>query len=360
MHSSYHPKKSTPFETNNKEDNVVVVGKIIIDDYHYRSPSSKKSKLTIGGGGPQAAWGAAAALATLTFSNTKEKEPPKQNVTLIAPIGRFTSKEHESLHQSIGPAIQSIHLIQNTCYETPRIQLWHDEEQNVQWKPIGDTWGSYGADSLWDNRPSANDILQTCNQSISNLHVLCELGSESPGKGKDCMFLTNETLLQNTNYIGIEPIAFPEENDGILAISNNDIQSSKERLSKLLSNVDIIIPDSHLFDALQDYWNTTDIIARCGPNGSKIPYQNITIPVATLETKNAKVVNPTGAGNAYSAALSTCRSKGLSLLESACVATAIGAIVCEYENLPPWEWGVIERILRGALEVLKKVEFNLS
>jgi len=37
-------------------------------------------------------------------------------------------------------------------------------------------------------------------------------------------------------------------------------------------------------------------------------------------------------------------SSKASYLEAACLATAIGAVVCEYDHLPPWNYEVLERI----------------
>ena len=65
-------------------------------------------------------------------------------------------------------------------------------------------------------------------------------------------------------------------------------------------------------------------------------------------------MNPTGAGNACSVALSTCMSKVLSIYESACIATAIGGAVCEHDHSSPLTWNFIERTRRGASEVLEK------
>lgn len=283
------------------DDLVVVVGKIIIDDYRTPATSSSsnadnnnddddddrrraKSKITIGGGGPQAAWGAAAALAVIqTFSNnnndhstflldnernnqdqsTTSSVPPKQNVAFLGPIGKFSKEEYKSLQETLEPAIEIIKLIQDdddndtssSSLETPRIQLWHNTKQEVQWKPIGDTWGANGADTLWKNRPSANDILQLLNnnnkKSISNLHVIIEVGANSPGNGYDSLLLTDDRLIDHVNYIGIEPIAFPIENEkGESVISAQDSMSAKERLCKIINNINMIVPDSHLAEAL--------------------------------------------------------------------------------------------------------------
>lgn len=380
------------------DDFVVVVGKIIIDDYCYESPidsSSTKeasSSLTIGGGGPQAAWGAAAALAVLeTFQddthNLERKElrntfPPKQPVAFFGPIGGNAHQQVESeLEATIGSAIASIHLIREPNLQTPTIQLWHDENQDIQWRPLHDSWGSNGADSLWRNRPNADDILLAMEYenktSISNFHLIMEVGENAAGGGEDSLMMSNDQLMEKVSFLSIEPVAFPEETaDGNVAINQRDVASSEQRLGSHLSRMNLIVPDSHLLQALQasGFWKSTspplEVVGRYGPEGSRIYYDNngsstfsstfTRIPAAKLITADSKPINPTGAGNAYSAALSTCRSKGLSLCESACIATAIGAVVCEYEHLPEWNWDVIDRIRTGTMEVYEVVQGGMK
>mmetsp|Transcript_31198 Transcript_31198/g.75049 ORF Transcript_31198/g.75049 Transcript_31198/m.75049 type:complete len:443 (-) Transcript_31198:6-1334(-) len=412
----------------------------------------KKKKITIGGGGPQAAWGAAAALAVMermeesnddnesirissneTVSDLPSSSIPhplKQKVAFLGPVGNangLVPDIQEGLEEILGPAVETIELVVEPSLQTPTIQLWHDEQQDIQWKPLNDCWGSKGADALWRNRPSAEDILQVldCDNDnddrnapgedpssvmtimISNLHLIMEMGVSAAGGGQDSDFLLDEDLMSRVSHLSIEPIAFPaeeeEDDDGnddddndetdgsslrILAIPHQDVVSSQERLRPHSSIINMIVPDSHLVEAwiksgyLQETCrttnSTTEVVGRFGPTGSRVydtsgcgaggaaatisssmnhqsEVNYINVPTASLETPNGKPINPTGAGNAYSAAISTCRSRGWSLEESACLATAIGATVCEYEHLPPWNWNVLDRIQRGTLEVYNKV-----
>ena len=96
-----------------------------------------------------------------------------------------------------------------------------------------------------------------------------------------------------------------------------------------------------------------EFIVRDGASGSFT--EEWIIPSATLRTADGAPVNPTGAGNAYSAAYVACRASGSSVEHSATLATAVGAVVCEYEHLPPWSWAVIERIAEAACEVRDNV-----
>jgi hypothetical protein len=145
----------------------VVIGKIIIDEY--KKPGQDQAVVSVGGGGPQAAWGAAAALAVLDEQYRRRLKssdpsdeyyselppPPPQPVTFLGPVGKWTKEENDSLLSVLQPAIASIHLIEESTLRTPKIQLWHDEKQDIQWFPLEGSWGETGADSLWRNRPSA-------------------------------------------------------------------------------------------------------------------------------------------------------------------------------------------------------------
>ena len=41
-----------------------------------------------------------------------------------------------------------------------------------------------------------------------------------------------------------------------------------------------------------------------------------------------------------------------------CIATAIGAVVCEYEHLPPWTYNILDRIRRATSEVTELTKNN--
>ena len=364
----------------NENPCIVVVGKVIIDDY--RTPDQRVGDgiISVGGGGPQAAWGAAAALAIIgsvdkstdadqSSSKSRTSLPPKQAVNFLGPVGGdWSSTEQESLESIIGSAVESIQLIKEPSLQTPRIQLWHNADQEIQWTPLNDSWGSKGADSLWRNRPSAQDILEAVGRNtdgssdrlIDNLHMILEVGATAAGGGRDSELLLDKTLMSQVRHVGIEPIAFPDEATGI--VSTEDSASCRSRLLQY-PKIDLVAPDRHLLEAMEidSFWNQFDVAARYGPQGSKLWNKQgthgdmITVPVASLATSDGQPVNPTGAGNAFSAAVSTCRAMGLTLVDSACIATAIGAVFCEHEHIPPWTWETIDRIRRGAEEVTKKV-----
>jgi hypothetical protein len=376
----------------------VIVGKVIIDDYRRPGQPPSEGKISVGGGGPQAAWGAAAALAVLEDQSTPAltrlstiqrltPTPPAQPIHFFGPIGQWSSQDDEALQKLLSPVVQYIHLIQEPSLQTPRIQLWHNEQQDIQWQPLNDSWGDRGADALWRNRPSAQDILAaiatktttattTTNNNINpptidNLHMILEVGATAAGGGQDGLLLGDVTLMQHTKQVSVEPVAFPEETTGL--VSPQDAASCQSTLLRY-PKIDLVVPDWHLFEALDTdlFWRKQFpyVAARYGPKGSRAIVTPDAasssssssllplvwdVPVATLATPNGMPINPTGAGNAYSAAVSTCLSKGLKLSDAARIGSAVGAVFCEHEQLPPWTWETLERIQEAALEIQQKM-----
>jgi hypothetical protein len=450
--------------------------------------------VSIGGGGPQAAFGAAAALAVWDcyYNNknnnnrTRNEDPPPQPVLLVAPVGKdWASQDTSALRKLLLLSSSSNRtscdnndyddngsksnnsnnndqksamnmmmeyepiLIQSHEYYTPRIRIWHDNKQNIHWYAMNDSFGSNGADGLWRNRPSTNDLIsilkqivrikedgkEECNNEGNNdrirnnviLHLIAEAGADAAGGGCDWspLLLTDNTnqssssslLNQYISYVGVEPVASGETmtyRDAISAI-------------KILNNnsiVDFFCPDYELDKVIKKYnlYNEQQqsssrrsneehygsslltIATRDGPRGSII--KNISscidsssrtddddgnldnddlilyIPAATLRTSNGEPANPTGAGNAYCAAMTvllgtrnssssstsssssgaaTSTSSGrerrvITSKEAACIATGVGAIVCEYEGLPlQWNWSILDRIYQASLEVESKI-----
>ena len=140
------------------------------------------------------------------------------------------------------------------------------------------------------------------------------------------------------------------------------------------------------------------IATRDGPKGSRIlqkrtsgsssssrrslhSFQKFNVPAATLQTttngEQQQPVNPTGAGNAYSAAMTALLGNNVPLRTAACISTGVGAIVCEYEGLPTTttaaaaatnntsdsdndndnDWSsILDRIYEAAMEVESKLD----
>lgn len=369
---------------------VVIVGKVIIDEYGDPAKSEAPA-LSIGGGGPQAAFGAAAALAVrdcfdvdgnrkVQFDGSEITLPPCMPVAFLGAVGKdWTDEDTDALEALIGPALDTPPvLVQSDDHITPRIRLWHDESQNIQWYAVNDSFGPSGADGLWRNRPSANDIIAVLdersddigeNADTASLHMIAEAGEGAAGGGLDSEPLRNSQLLERISFVGVEPIAFINEDEGKVSATD---AASCVRLMESIPRLDVLCPDNDLDSSLQEIGHDRGafhIVARNGPKGS-ILYESARggndgkksnmmgkgVPAATLVTSDGQPVNPTGAGNAYSGALSALLGTGSDLLEAATIATGVGAAVCEFKNLPNWSWETLERIRDASDEVREKLK----
>mmetsp|Transcript_17033 Transcript_17033/g.38890 ORF Transcript_17033/g.38890 Transcript_17033/m.38890 type:complete len:494 (-) Transcript_17033:585-2066(-) len=300
-------------------------------------------------------------------------------------------------------------------YFTPRIRFWHDRDQVVHWYAINDSFGPKGADGLWRNRPSSQDLATIldgwCGYADSNtnggsgstsdgsgsvvLHVVPEAGETPPGGGMDWLPLVQDErlLLRESGeprlaFVGLEPQADLETiRDGDAVSTADLLGATRESLAAVSPSPPVLwCPDRALDEAIRErnlyeraigstsnYGGSLTVAVRDGPRGSKVTTTRgkepgfdsgddcaIAIPVATLSTEDAKPVNPTGAGNAYAGAMTSLLGNGVSLEAAACLATGIGAVVCEHEGLPACgngsDWArVLDRIRDAAKEVESKL-----
>lgn len=357
---------------------IVVVGKIIFDEYGL--PGETCTSVTIGGCGPQAAMGAALALAAREYklhgrSASSRLPPPPQPVKLLAPVGDldFSTSEEDSLKEIFKDVLlEPPQLVRGKGFVTPRLRVWHDQDQVLKWQPLHDSLGPSGADGLWRTTPSLEDyrevLVPLANQSEKKtiLHMIIECGAEAPGGNDDSQILFDSTIRNAVSFLGLEPIFFPQE-DGTYSI--NDSTNCGKLLQKILDQTTIhseatvcISPDMSQYKALRnsdsvptsvnlDSWTIRD-----GPRGSYLQIQSRKsawvqhhIPAASLRD----LVNPKGAGNAYAAAYTALRGTGSDALESACIATGVGVAFCEHCHCPPYTWDVVERIVQASEEVQK-------
>ena len=394
------PKHKSRFSVSHAHgEKIIVIGKIILDKYG--NPYDRdldETKVAIGGGGPQSAFGACAALAARDVLgwNDEDREqvlvrvtdatasPPKQNVIFVAPIGlkNWTPEMTTSLHSLLPMLKAPPTLVSSLDHVTPTIHIWHDENETVNWTPVNESFGEMGADSLWRIN-LIDDILDKIEKHDENvvLHIILQCGHNSTGSGFDALPLFNSPIMERVSAASIEPILFPNEY-GIISHEDvsktcdffnevidyaSDLSQATNRTKKLV----LVSPDRPCYDALcsisESSQNATAVMKaiefaiRDGSNGSIIVDNGSTttttttlFPPATLKTNDSKPVNPTGAGNAYAGAYAACRGTGSSIEEAACIANAVGAVVCEHEHLPPWTWEVLERVVEGACEVRSK------
>jgi hypothetical protein len=378
---------------------VIVVGKIIVDEYGPPDATSPTT-MTVGGGGPQAAMGAALALAALQYLNQEHLErlplsdsspPPPQPVMLLGAVGDldFGDKEEQQLQETFQGALQQPPvLVRGKECVTPRIRLWHEgDDQILKWYAIENSFGDErGAGKLWKTVPSVKDyqqVIEQCTLLTTTkpiLHVICEGGVAAPGKNGDSAPLLDPNVRQSISCLSVEPILFPQDGDG--KVSQEDVANCMDLLQKILDgNKDdddnkkwknltipfIVSPDKAAYQAMEESKHLPLIAAssstfcfdswaiREGPKGSTIISASTEVSMSVPAAKLRELVNPTGAGNAYSAAYSALRGLGCDLETCASIATGVGAVFCEYNHCPPYTYPVIERILQARDEVLEQM-----
>ena len=402
-----------------EQPSIVVVGKIIVDEYGNPNAtttrsislsSSSSSSITVGGGGPQAAIGAALALAARDYMNREDNEekenlllsepPPKQPVYLMAPVGDldFGSTEEAALLEILEPAVcHPPILLRGKDLVTPRIRLWHEtspnnQEQVLRWYALNDSFGDQGAGGLWGSVPSEKDYMNLLDTIVASsndtaikpiLHVISEGGTQAPGGNGDSRALLATDLRSRISFLGVEPILFANETTRI--VSAQDAEHCARLLRRILeatttdsattraepSAAVVVSPDMPAYQAMIETNAGGDLVSksqfldsmvvRNGPKGSIIVQSiapgiesaagTIKVPVATL----TELVNPTGAGNSYAAAYTALRGSGCNALESACLATAVGAVFCEHSHCPPYSWKVIQRVVQASQEVRERI-----
>ena len=116
----------------------------------------------------------------------------KHQVTFLAPVGtkNWTPSMTEQLSKLLPPLVRVV-LVPSSDHITPIINIWHDERENVRWLPVDGSFESIGADGLWQNRPSSQDILSAIQGCKENediiLHAIVESGKKPTGQGMDSL-----------------------------------------------------------------------------------------------------------------------------------------------------------------------------
>ena len=393
---------------------ILIVGKTIVDEYGHpnttttRSSSENSSSIIVGGGGPQAAIGSALALAARDYMKRQEDDtinkenillepPPKQPVYFMAPVGDldFGSTEEAALLEILEPAVcYPPRLLRGKNLVTPRIRLWHEstpdnQAQTLRWYALNDSFGDQGAGGLWGSVPSEKDYIDLLDTIVDSsttrikpiLHVICEGGAQAPGSNGDSRPLLATDLRGRISFLGVEPILFAEESTGV--VSAEDAQHCMSLLRSIMEATTadsttsapvVISPDMPAYQAMQETNGGDNLVSksqfldswavRNGPKGSVIVQSMETELESTAGTmvvpaaKLTELVNPTGAGNSYAAAYTVLRGSGCDAIESACIATAVGAVFCEHSHCPPYSWEVIQRVVHASQEVRERIRIQ--
>ena len=99
----------------------------------------------------------------------------------------------EQLSKLLPPVVRVV-LVPSSDHITPVINIWHDERENVRWLPLDGSFESIGADGLWQNRPSSQDILNAIQDDKENEDIILHAIVESGWLSREwilCHFLTS-------------------------------------------------------------------------------------------------------------------------------------------------------------------------
>jgi hypothetical protein len=119
------------------------------------------------------------------------------------------------------------------------------------------------ADSLWRNRPGAQDVLDAVKggdegqSNIVSLFLNMEGGEMAAGNGENSFLLADPTQMRQTKLVGIEPVAFPNEETGL--VSDQDSNSCQRRMAKY-PKIDFVAPDRHLFEAVDPHFGISTML----------------------------------------------------------------------------------------------------
>ena len=370
---------------------VVIVGKIILDSYgnpDARPDGDDRADVTIGGGGPQAAFGACCGLAlagrlaggggvgAVDFPSGGDDgaPPPRQAVAFVGPVG--TANWSGGMTRDLSGLLPMLAvppvLSESDAHMTPTIDIWHDEDESVRWRPRDGSFGESGAGGLWRERPRPADVLRAI-EGLGGpdggegrevyLHSIVEAGRGSPGReGGDAAPFLDDDVVRRISGGGVEPVVFPDESG---TVSREDGDSALDLVARIKASLDgagrtglplVVSPDLACWEAFRSSGDFglvegAEYAIRNGPEGC-ITADGRAVPAATLTTDE---VNPTGAGNAFSGAYFACRAAGRDVDESSIVAGAVGAVFCEHPHMPPWSWATLRRIAEAARDIEAKL-----
>ncbi|EJK63177.1 hypothetical protein THAOC_16181, partial [Thalassiosira oceanica] len=309
------------------------------------------------------------------FGDGDDTPPPRQAVTFIGPIG--TKNWSGALTRDLSRLLPMLAvppvLSPSDGHVTPTIDIWHDVDESVRWRPRDGSFGESGAGGLWRERPRPADVLRAI-EGLGGpdgggdrevyLHSIVEAGRGSPGKeGGDAAPFLDGDVVRRISGGGVEPVVFPDESG---TVSREDGDSALGLVARIKASLDgsgrmrlplVVSPDLACWEAFRSSGDfvlveDAEYAIRNGPEGC-ITADGRAVPAATLTTDE---VNPTGAGNAFSGAYFACRAAGRDVDESSIVAGAVGAVFCEHPHMPPWSWATLRRIAEAARDIEAKLD----
>ncbi len=307
---------------------LLVYGKLVIDSI--RLMSGARTDNLLGGGGPQSVLGAR------LFTDS---------VGFLTRSGTDLEASHLDMLQGLGADLQGWHQFPHL--QTPRLDFRYAPDQSMLEKddqPIS----VVRQDRIWNDLLAQDLIWPTAYEQARGVHLVSEFSQETMVHQALRLKAATGALLS------LEPLV------------DTHTESNVAAMRSLIPHVDVVCPDLATalllcqaqtpLDAAKELHDMgpRHVAIRAGSQGSFVVGHAMpqTIRIPPLEVM---VVDPTGAGNAFSGGLAASLLEGVSLIEAACNATAAACAVLEVAGVPRYSEELARQVHRQAKQLFQSL-----
>lgn len=306
----------------------LIYGKLIVDNI--RQFSGKWFNNLLGGGGPQSTIGAR------LFTDS---------VGFLTRSGTDLEASHLKTLHGLGADLRGWHRFPDL--QTPRTFFQYDQDQNLLGME-NQPFSVLKREAIWNDLLAEDLTVPDAYKEAKGIHLVTEFSAET-------MIHQAKKLRSETGaMLSLEPL-----------IDKKTWQNLDEMRS-LIPDVDVVCPDLNSALAL---CNTEDpetaalelhrmgpkfVAIRAGSEGSYVAGHSVQ-GVVRIHTLEIDVIDPTGAGNAFSGAFAASLTEEVPLLEAACNATAAACAVLEVAGTPVYTKEKSIQARQLAKELLKRL-----
>ena len=300
---------------------LLVYGKLVVDSI--RLLSGARASNLLGGGGPQSVLGAR------LFTDS---------VGFLTRSGTDLEPSHLDTLRGLGADLQGWHQFPHL--QTPRLNFSYGQDQ-IMLEKDAQPISVVRQDRIWNDLLAQDLTWPVAYKRAKGVHLVSEFSNETMVRQALRLKAATGAMLS------LEPLV------------DTNTQSNVDAMKSLIPRVDVVCPD---LDAALLLCQTQNPMAaamelhamgpkyvaiRAGSQGSFVAGH--TIPRAVqIPPLEVTVVDPTGAGNAFSGGLAASLMEGVSLIEAACNATAAACAVLEVAGLPKYSEELTSQVQRRA------------
>ncbi len=307
---------------------LVVYGKLVVDSIRLMSGAQVRNLL--GGGGPQSVLGAR------LFTDS---------VGFLTRSGTDLEPGHLDTLRGLGADLQGWHQFPHL--QTPRLDFQYDPDQIMLEK--GDQPISVvRQDRIWNDLLAQDLMWPAAYRQAQGVHLVSEFSNET------MVHQALQLRAETGALLSLEPLV------------DTHTRSNVEAMKSLIPRMDVVCPDLDAALILCQTQNPLtaamalhkmgpqQVAIRAGKQGSFVAGHTMpqAIPIPPLDVK---VVDPTGAGNAFSGGFAASLMEGASLIEAACNATAAACALLEVPGLPPHSEELVSQVQGRARQLLRNL-----